>query len=50
MCQSLKWQEWERVVDEERREEEPRTVEVVERKPEPEPERERDPERELIRV
>lgn len=50
MCHSQKWQEWELLLDEERREDaEP--VEVTEREPvEPEVERERDPERELIRV
>jgi cytochrome c1 len=54
MCHSMKWQEWELLMDEERREDaEPRTVEVTEREREPaEPEvvRERDPERELVRV
>jgi hypothetical protein len=52
MCHGSKWQDWELLLDEERREDaEPRTVEVPEREPaEPEVERERDPERELIRV
>ena len=52
MCHSSKWQDWELLMDEERREDvEPRTVEVSEREPaEPEVEREPDPERELIRV
>jgi hypothetical protein len=52
MCHSLKWQEWELLMEEERREDaEPRTIEETEREPaEPEVERERDPERELIRV
>jgi hypothetical protein len=54
MCHSQRWQEWELLMDEERREDvEPRTVEVSEPEaaPErPEVERERDPERELIRV
>lgn len=52
MCHSMKWQDWELLMDEERREDaEPRTVEVSEPEPaEPEVEREADPERELIRV
>ncbi len=54
MCHSQRWQEWELLLDEERREDaEPRTVEVTEREPAPadrEVERERDPERELVRV
>ena len=50
MCHSLKWENWELLDEEERREDvEPRVIEVAE--PEaPEPEPERDPERELVRA
>jgi hypothetical protein len=49
MCHSLKWQQWELLRDEERREdEEPRVIEVTAEPETVEPERERDPERELV--
>lgn len=50
MCHSLKWENWELLEEEERRETvEPRVEESSE--PEPlEPEPERDPERELVRA
>jgi hypothetical protein len=48
MCHHLTWEEWQLLQVEERREdEEPRTVEVVERE-RVETETERDPERELV--
>jgi negative regulator of sigma E activity len=48
MCHHLTWEEWQLLRDMERREdEEPRTVEVVEREV-VEAETERDPERELV--
>jgi hypothetical protein len=53
MCHGMKWQDWELLQDEERREDtEPRVVEVASEPEafEPEPETEREPERELIRV
>jgi hypothetical protein len=47
MCHSEKWQEWERLLDEERREdEEPRVIAAEPEVVEPEPERE--PEREIV--
>jgi hypothetical protein len=51
MCHSLSWEEWERLMDEKRREhEEPRVTEVA-AEPEPlEAEPEREPERELVRA
>jgi hypothetical protein len=49
MCHSQRWQEWERLMDEERREdEEPRVIEVAAEPEAVEPEPERDPERELV--
>jgi hypothetical protein len=49
MCHSLRWQEWERLMDEERREdEEPRVIEVAAEPETVEPEPEREPERELV--
>lgn len=52
MCHSLKWQDWERYLDEERDQTEPRVIEVAS-EPEAvklEPEREPERERELIRA
>jgi hypothetical protein len=49
MCHSQRWQEWERLMDEERREdEEPRVIEVATEPETVEPEPESDPERELV--
>jgi hypothetical protein len=48
MCHSSKWLEWELLRDEERRDEEPRVVEVDDEPETTEIERERDPERELV--
>lgn len=53
MCHGMKWQDWELLQDEERREDvEPRAVEVLsDSEPEAvEPEPEHESERELIRV
>jgi hypothetical protein len=51
MCWSSKWEEWELLKDEERREDdERRTVEVAAEREATEPEPERDSERELVRV
>jgi hypothetical protein len=53
MCESLRWQEWELLKDEERRkDEEPRVREVVHEHEteEPEFEPEHDAERELVRA
>jgi hypothetical protein len=51
MCHSLKWEEWELLRDEERREdEEPRVIKVEHEREAEEPELERDPERELVRA
>jgi hypothetical protein len=55
MCHSSKWEYWEFLRGEERREDEPRrTFEVVDKRDVPDPrvetERESEPERELVRV
>jgi hypothetical protein len=51
MCHSQRWQEWERLMDEERHEDEqPRVVEVAAEPEAVEPEPEREPERELVRA
>jgi hypothetical protein len=51
MCHHLKWEDWELLQDEERREDrEPRVVEVASEPEAVEPEPEREPERELIRA
>ena len=51
MCHSLKWENWELLEDEERREDvEPRVTEVASEPEAAEAEPEREPERELIRA
>jgi hypothetical protein len=51
MCHSQRWQEWELLREEERREdEEPRVTTVVHEPEAEEPELEREPERELVRA
>jgi hypothetical protein len=51
MCHSERWQEWELLREEERREdEEPRVVHVTTEPEAVEPEPEREPERELVRA
>ena len=51
MCHSLRWQEWELLREEERREdEEPRVITVVHEPDAEEAEPEREPERELVRA
>jgi hypothetical protein len=51
MCHHMTLEEWQLLLDEKRREDEPRTIEVrTDSEPEDEPEPEREPERELIRV
>lgn len=51
MCHSLKWEEWQLLEEEERREDvQPRVTEVASEPEAPEAEPEREPERELIRA
>ena len=51
MCHSLKWENWELLEEEERRENvEPRVTEIASEPEATEPEPEREPDRELIRA